>query len=152
MLLIFGFSRNVTNMPLFSALEDLQETTLEAIRGWLRRLEYVSALRDRAGGYDHWGLARVYGEETSKKALAEAHRALLSRILATPFRALEDDALESSGVEGTPAPEYLDRLSRGYSQLLPPNPGAGSGRHLNSVLHALSSLLKNQRADANRPT
>jgi len=138
-------------MPLFSALEDLQMTTLKAMAGSLRRLEYLARLRDKEGGYVHWGLARVYGDVHARRALADAHRALLSGILATPIRNLEKDVQESSREAGLSPIFYLERLSTRTAQLLPPNPGTGSTRHLSSVLHALSSLLKSRKADANPP-
>jgi hypothetical protein len=136
-------------MPIFSALEDLQATTLSAIAGSLRRLEYLAHLRRSDGTYAHWGLARIYGELRAKRALAEAHRAQLSSILATPIRTLEKDVRESSNEAGLPPGAYLEKLSSSSSQLLPPNPGAGSGRHLSSVLHALASLLRSRKSDAN---
>jgi len=139
-------------MPLLSALEDLQATTLKAIAGSLRRLEYLARLRQKDGTYTHWGLARVHGDLRARRALADAHRAQLSSILATPIRKLEKDVCASSEEAGLAPGAYLERLSSRTSQLLPPNPGAGSTRHLNSVLHALSSLQKNQKSDANRPT
>jgi hypothetical protein len=132
-------------MSLFSPLEDLQATTLRAITGSLRRLEYLASLRHPDGSYTHWGLARIYGELRARRALADAHRAELSSILATPIRNLEKDVHESSEEAGLAPKTYLERLSSSTSQLLPPNPGAGSGRHLNSVLHALVSLLTNRR-------
>lgn len=138
-------------MTLISALEDLQETTLRAIVGYLRKLEYVAGLRSRAGVYTHWGLVRVHGEGTAEKALAQAHRALLSEVLSTPLRNLEVDAERSSQLAGLPARTYLERLSGGNSRLLPPSPGAGSARHLSSVLHALSSLLPHQKPGAIPP-
>ena len=138
-------------MAIFSALENLQETTLKAITGCLRRLEYLSWLRDREGGYAHWGLQRVYGETNSKRALADAHRAQLSGILSTPIRKLEKDAEESSAEAEIPPSEYLAKLSASGTRLLPPNPGTGSGRHLNSVLHALASLTKSRKLGANPP-
>jgi hypothetical protein len=138
-------------MPLFSALEDLQATTLKAIAGSLRRLEYLARLRDEDGTYKHWGLARVYGESRARRALADAHRAQLSSILSTPIRSLEKDVRESSEEAGLAPKTYLEGLSSSTAQLLPPHPGAGSGRHLSSVLHALASLLKNRKSDANPP-
>ena len=138
-------------MPLFSALEDLQTTTLSAIAGSLRRLEYLARLRQKDGTYTHWGLARVYGELRAKRALADAHRAQLASILATPIRKLEKDVCESSEEAGLPPGAYLEKLSTSTPELLPPNPGAGSTRHLSSVLHALSSLLKSHKSDANPP-
>jgi hypothetical protein len=139
-------------MTLHSALEDLQETTLRAFVGCLNKLEYLAGLRDKEGGYEHWGLARVYGDSAAKKALARAHRALLSKVLAMPIRKLAEDAKQSSEVAGIPPDVYVERLATTSPNLLPQGPGAGSARHLSSVLHALSSLLKNPKADANPPT
>jgi hypothetical protein len=138
-------------MTLFSAQEDLQETTLKAINGFLRRLEYVAGLRDREGKCVHWGLIRVYGEVASDRALAEVHGQELSRVLSTPIRNLETELRNSSEQGGVSENEYLERLSQSSGHLLPPAPGAGSRRHLNSVLHALSSLQKARRPDASLP-
>jgi hypothetical protein len=135
-------------MTLISALEDLQDTTLRAITGCLRKLEYMAGLRSKAGTYTHWGLVRVHGEGTAERALAEAHRAQLSEVLSTPLRNLEEDVERSSQLAGLPAKVYLEKLSGGSSRLLPPSPGAGSARHLSSVLHALSSLLPHQTPGA----
>lgn len=135
-------------MTLLSAQQDLQETTLKAIRGFLRRLEYVAGLRDKEGNCEHWGLVRVYGEAASNRALAEIHSQELSRVLSTPIRNLETDLQMSSEHAGTSESEYLERLSGSGDRLLPPAPGAGSRRHFNSVLHALASLQKARRSDA----
>ena len=139
------------NMTLHSALEDLQETTLRAFVGCLNKLEYLAGLR-KDGGYEHWGLSRVYGDLAARKALARAHRSLLSKVLAMPIRKLAEDAKQSSKVAGVPTDAYVERLANASPDLLPQGPGAGSARHLSSVLHALSSLLKTPREDANRPT
>jgi len=138
-------------MTLHSALEDLQETTLRAFAGCLNKLEYLSGLRDKAGDYEHWGFTRVYGDAAAKRALARAHRSLLSKVLAMPIRNLVEDAKQSSEVAGLPPAAYVERLANTSPNLLPHGPGAGSARHLNSVLHALSSLLKNPGRDANPP-
>jgi hypothetical protein len=133
-------------MAILSAHEDLQVTTLKVIRGFLRRLEYVAQLRDKEGNCSHWGLVRVYGEIASNRALTEAHGQELSRVLSTPIRELEADLCVSSQHAGISAHEYLERLSATSAELLPPTPGAGSGRHLSSVLHALSSLEKARKS------
>jgi hypothetical protein len=129
-------------MTLTSPLEDLKATTLKAIAGSLRRLEYLSGLRNTGGTYAHWGLARVYGDSAATRALARAHRSLVSQILSTPLRQLLEDIEKSSEVAGVPPKTYLKRLCDQSPDLLPPEPGAGAGRHLNSVLHALSSLSR----------
>jgi hypothetical protein len=132
-------------MTLKSAFEDLRETTLQAITGCLRRLEYVSGLRHKREDYGHWGLGRVYGDPQANKALTQAHRTLVSQVLSTPIRELVEDVNLSSSVAGLPPSAYLDRLRKRGVDLLPSSPGAGSARHLNSVLYALSGLLKNRR-------
>ena len=137
-------------MAFLSALQDVQKTTLKAIVGSLRKLEYFAQLRDGSGGYSHWGLTRVHGKERADVALAESHRCELSNALRTPLQILEKDAEETSREEGVPEGQYLERLSAKLPRLLPPDPGAGSGRHFSSVLQALSSLRRN-RPGANRP-
>jgi hypothetical protein len=132
-------------MSLTSALEDLQGTTLEAVSGALGKLGYLSALRSPTGGYSHWGLARVHGDAAAEKALKEAHRSLLSQILATPVRKLREDMEQSSKRMGLSPAKFLEELQNRAPQLVPPEPGAGSARHLSSVLHALSSLTKTRR-------
>jgi hypothetical protein len=138
-------------MTLHSALDDLQETTLRAVSGCLNRLEYLSGLRDKEGSYEHWGFSRVYGDLAAKRALARAHRSLLSKVLAMPIRKLVQDVQQSSQVAGVSPDVYVERLATTSAELLPHGPGAGSARHLSSVLHALSSLLKNPKAGANPP-
>ena len=138
-------------MTLVSALEDLHETTLRAVNGCLRKLAYVARLRQGGGTYNHWGLVRVYGESVAEKALGQAHRELLSDVLSTPLRNLEEDTKRSSEGEGISPKVYVDQLSGENSKLLPASPGAGSQRHLSSMLHALSSLLAARKPTATPP-
>ena len=72
-------------MTLKSALQDLRETTLAAISGLLGKLSYLASLRRREGGYLHWGLSLVHGEESSERALKAAQTEALSNVLRTPF-------------------------------------------------------------------
>jgi hypothetical protein len=137
-------------MTLFSALDDLRSTTLRAISGVLRRLEYLSGLKDKAGSYAHWGLAHVHGDPTAERAMAQAHREHVSRVLSTPIRELVQDVhLSSESADMVPS-LYVERLRSQGVELLPPEPGAGAGRHLNSVLHALSILVKSPRGASRR--
>jgi hypothetical protein len=139
-------------MTLTSALEDLRSTTLKTIVGGLRRLEYLSGLRDGAGNYTHWGLARVHGELAASKALAEEHRAVTSNLLAMPMAYLLEDLEESSQQAGVPAITYLQRLHAQGQSLLPADPCAGYAPHLSSTLHVLSCLVKAHPQFASRPS
>ena len=109
-------------MTLHSALEDLRSTTLSAISGSLRKLEYLARLRDRRGHYDHWGLARVHGEFAAAKALEQEHRLTAATVLTTPIQAFLEDMEQSSRMEQMTPVQYLTRLKQD-TELLPPNPG-----------------------------
>jgi hypothetical protein len=129
-------------MTLSSALDNVQQVTLHAIEGLLRKLEYLASLQDKKGGYEHWGISRVYGTTAAQEALSKAHRSVLSSVLATPISDLVNDIQKSSSSAGVSEDAYVRGLDNGDPRMLPPNPGAGSELHLHSVIHALSSLLK----------
>lgn len=137
-------------MTLKSATEDLSGTTLEAISGCLRRLEYLDGLRTFSGAYWHWGFNKVHGNQAANIALQEAHRATVSEILCTPLRTLLSDVELSSHSSGMEAGQYLERLQEKGEELLPSKPGAGSARHLSSVLHALQGLHRSRQRNATR--
>jgi hypothetical protein len=126
-------------MTLKSALQDLRETTLAAVSGLLAKLAYLASLRNREGGYRHWGLSLVHGEESSDRALKAAHTEVLSTVLRTPIAELAEDLPESTqGSKETGA--YVEGMRKEFNKLLPSPEDTASARHLNSVLIALSSL------------
>jgi hypothetical protein len=137
-------------MTLKSAFEDLSRTTLEALHGCLRRLEYLAGLKEPKGEYSHWGFSKVYGEQPARKALTAAHRTAVSEVLSTPLKDLLADAESSCERDGIVPEEYLKDLSQKRDVLLPNDPGAGSARHLNSVLRALLGLERNRERNAIR--
>lgn len=141
-----GFVSGKRNsMTLKSVREDVQTRTLSAISGLLGKLYYLVGLRKDDGAYSHWGLARVHGDEAAQRALGEAHKATLSAVLRTPLSQLETDLLESSKAIDIPQEKFVGELNEKEQLLLPDKPGAGSRRHLSSVLLALSALLKRPR-------
>ncbi len=137
-------------MTLKSALEDLSHTTLEAVAGCLRKLEYLAGLRAREGDYTHWGFGKVYGRSTANKALGTAHREVVSEVLSTPLGRLLEDVEKSSAQAGVEPEQYLGALTQHGNALLPSDPGAGSARHLSSVLHALLGLERTRERNATR--
>jgi hypothetical protein len=139
---LFGIRNKMT---LKSALQDLRETTLAAVSGLLAKLAYLGSLRRREGGYLHWGMSLVHGEESSERALKAAHTEVLSTVLRTPIARLMEDLRESSEDKKTTAGAYVEGMREQFSELLPSPQDAVSARHLNSVLVALSSLEKNRK-------
>ena len=133
-------------MTLKSALQDLRETTLAAVSGLLARLAYLGYLRRReGGGYQHWGMSLVHGEESSDRALKTAHTEVLSAVLRTPISDLVEDLHASSESADKTAGTYVEGMREQFNQLLPSPQDAVSARHLNSVLVALSTLEKNRK-------
>lgn len=135
-------------MTLRSALEDLSRTTLEAVNGSLGKLEYLAGLHAREGDYSHWGFGKVYGRTTANQALGTAHREAVSEVLSTRLGILLEDVQKSSAKTSTDPERYLGDLAHRDGTLLPTNPGAGSARHLSSVLHALLGLERNRQRNA----
>jgi hypothetical protein len=133
-------------VTLKSALQDLRETTLDTISGLLAKLAYLASLRRREGGYNHWGLSLVHGEESSDRALKAAHTEVLSDVLRTPIAELESDLQESSRGSQKTEQAYVEGMREQFTELLPSPEDAASASHLNSVLVALSSLKKNPPA------
>ncbi|MGA8618262.1 MAG: hypothetical protein WB660_07035 [Candidatus Sulfotelmatobacter sp.] len=132
-------------MTLKSALQDLRETTLAAISGLLAKLAYLASLRRREGGYRHWGLTLIHGEESSERALRTAQTEVLSKVLRTPISELVEDLRESSQSSDKTAEGYVEGMREQFNDLVPSPEDTASAAHLNSVLIALSSLEKNQK-------
>jgi hypothetical protein len=132
-------------MTLKSALQDLRETTLAAISGLLAKLAYLGSLRRREGGYLHWGMSLVHGEEASNRALKAVHTEVLSAVLRTPIAELVEDLRASSQGSQKPADAYVAGMREQFTELLPSPEDTVSARHLNSVLVALSSLEKTHK-------
>jgi hypothetical protein len=148
-LLFFGICNKMT---LKSALQDIKETTLAAVRGLLGKLAYLASLRRGRGSYEHWGMQAVHGEESTERALRTAHTEVVAWILRTPLAVLEDDLAESSRASGVAAETYVTQMQGDFEKLLPgERRDTPTEHHLNSVLGSLSSLQKN-RARATRST
>jgi hypothetical protein len=138
-------------MRLRSALEDFETNTLGALPGLLGRIVYLGRLHDGNGVYDHWGLAKVYGDNAAQHAMHTSHRGLLSEVLRKPLVVLFNDIATSCSSEHLTEEELLVLLAQS-----PPKPLSRSARaHLGSVLGALSALIEEQKSanlrDASQP-
>lgn len=140
MLCYVRLSEHVTNMTLYSPLEDFMQRTVSSVEGMWSKLEYVADLRQEGGGYEHWGLERVFGHEPAERAIASAHRNLVLDLLRTPLQRLMEEARISARQRELPVNMYVQGLYSRCEKLLPERLGGGSVKHFNSVLLALSAL------------
>ena len=131
-------------MRLKSALEDFEANTLGAVSGLLGRLSYVGRLHDGkgtgTGRYEHWGLAKVYGDDAAQCAIRASHRVLICDVLKKPLAVLLKDVPASCSNEHLTERELLESLTH-----CPPKPLSPSAlAHLRSVLSALSALVESR--------
>jgi hypothetical protein len=125
-----------------SALENLLTRTVGPIPGSLGKLEYLTALRDPNGKFDHWGLTRTYGEQEARESLQEAHLQLFTTILRMPLRKLVQDVEISKESVGLSHAEYLAKLQSSLPRLLPDGTQDHSTVHFKFALEAASRLLE----------
>jgi hypothetical protein len=127
-------------MRLKSAREDFETNTLGAVPGLLGRLSYVGRLQDNKGKYEHWGLAKVYGNEAAQGAISASHRVLLSEVLKKPLASLLKDVSTLCSKEHVAEREFLAALAVAS----PKHPSPAARAHLESVLSALSALVESR--------
>jgi hypothetical protein len=139
-------SEHVTDMTLYSPLEDFMQRTVSQVPGLWAKLEYISSLRAEEGGYEHWGLARLFGNEAAQKAIEQAHRNLVLQMLRTPLSTLVEEAKKTAEQQKTALNVYVQELNSQSDRLLPVKLGGGSAKHFSSVLLALSCLVASPRS------
>jgi hypothetical protein len=148
LVLLFGKRKFVV---LRSAFEDFEAETLSAVTGLLGKLRYIVLLHNDRGAYSHWGLEKIHGSDTAKRAIRSSHRTLVTRILRTPLRDLADDLQQSAISADVNEFEFLSTLEQPVKDDLPAENFRASEKHFTSVLHTLSALAQN-RAPANSRT
>jgi hypothetical protein len=125
-------------MFFLSAFEDFVVRTLAMLSGPLSRLAYLGTLRSGAQ-YQHWGLARAYGDAAAAAAISEAHTQVWLEVLRTPVRKLVGELeTASNAITLAQAADWRNQAPT----LTPANLGGGSQRHFHSILLALSLLSR----------
>ena len=112
-----------------SAKEDVEVTTLAALRSAPARLDYVAGLRS-GEAYEHWGLEKVHGREAAQAALAETHRDLTAALLREPLAQIFDVA------------ERAEIFERPASELLPAQTDPLLAAHFSLVWDALGAVAR----------
>jgi len=72
-----------------AARRDLANRSLSKMRGAFARLIYLASMRDyNTGVYHHDGLARMFTEDISGRAIASCHREVFERLVLLPLKGL----------------------------------------------------------------
>lgn len=118
-------------MKLFGALESFVNETLGQIPGRLGKLRFIAEMRNK-DHYEYWGMSKMYGDEVTQRAIAEAHADEFEKTLTTPVPELADevDSSESS----------LPTLPLRLDSAVPSDLRGGTKRHFRWVLKVVELL------------
>jgi hypothetical protein len=129
-------------MPLLSASDDFMKT-LTRLPGLFGKICYLSALRNEAGEYEHWGLVRTHGSEAAVESMRTAHKIIFSEVLRSSLRKLCSE-IEAAGVQQMHAREEL------RADAVPPGTGKAPRLHFNAVVEAVLALVEAQHQSNHR--
>lgn len=118
-------------MKFVTAYQDFVRNTLPHLAGTLDRL--VLSAKLRKSEEEHWGLAKVHGEDAARSAVAQAHQELTISALSEPLHEL---SAELEGAEEFSPQTGPDR------ELAAPECPAPSKRHLNWILRVLAAARR----------
>jgi len=120
----------------------LYEPDDECSSGNVEQAELHSRLRADNGRYVHWGLAELYGEETTDKMIAAVHSELYLEMLRTPISQLFVQLESSAAPAGCSRAQLAEQLYRARHSLTPEDQRGGAPEHMRSVLLVVELMSK----------
>jgi hypothetical protein len=121
--------------------------TLSQIPSTFGKLVYISSLRDvNTGRYEHHGLAQLFGEQETEKALRESHRKVFAEWLSYNLEQQKEDLdryLSSFQVDKRTILATWTRLTP-YRNLMPADLGEPERKLYLADFEAVLDLLRNE--------
>ncbi len=113
--------------------DDFRLRTLASIGSAMARLAYLAQLRNH-GRYEHWGMARTYGDTAAQSAIAANHTRVFLDVLEMPLEELLRDTDAA----------VLRVLRERAADAVPAETAGGTATHLSFVLESLSLVMAAQ--------
>jgi len=136
-----------------AACDDLRARSLEEIPGDFARLLYLASTRDyNTGQYYHAGLARHFGPEVARLALASCHKEVFRRVLACPVSELVNE-LEAYAAYARVSPiDFVKAWTRleSYRVAIPLECGPLTARFFCSNVMAALAVLHSRHSAGQR--
>jgi hypothetical protein len=136
----------IPKMELLESLDNFIKRTLSVVPGLWHKLAYLGGLRKDSGEYDHWGLAKRYGNVATKTALSAAHEQVFIDVLRKPVATLLSEVQENATEKDLPQEEYVEELWISRKPMTPVELGGGSQKHFEVTLETLKSLVRRKAA------
>jgi len=134
-------------VKILSATEDFERVSLAAFARVLEKLAYLAGLQDKDGRYQHWGMAKSYGQEAASKTIAEAHGRAFAEYLRAPLHKLAEEVVTLAHQEGIPGEAYVQRLEQNARVKGPPEVKKGApAKHSAAVILALKKIARAGRS------
>ena len=141
-----GCSEILNFNPRLTAFEDFMLRTMDVLQGVWSKLNYIRELRAPDGSYEHWGLARIHGEETTHAMIADVHSELYLQLLRTPLPELLEQLHLSADDADCSAAQLARQLRESTGKITPQDLRGGAPEHLKAVLLIADLLSKHSQA------
>jgi hypothetical protein len=137
----FRFSAAGKNMIL-DATDDFKKRTLSALPTLLEKLAYICSLQTQDGEYAHWGMSRLFGQQSACEAIESAHSETAIALISIPIQKIYDQFL--SAVERPGSAELLKPES--FFLNSPANDDELLSAHLRLIQNSVASLALQEEA------
>jgi|SRR5205807_9349327 len=127
---------------ILDATDDFKKRTLSALPTLLEKLAYICSLQTEDGGYAHWGMTRLFGHRSARKAIESAHSATATELISIPIQSIYDQFL--TAIERPESAELLRPES--FVLTSPANDDELLLAHLRLIQNSVASLALQQEA------
>ena len=127
---------------ILNAKDDFKRRTLSALPTLLEKLAYICSLQTEAGDYKHWGMNRVFGQESASQAIQAAHDETAAALISVPVKNIYDQFL--AAVERPESAQFFDPEDLVLKS--PSNDDELLSAHLRLIQNSIASLALQEEA------